>query len=72
MTRKVAHAGRALRHVRALRSCRNATSSAAVPTTHGVVCSEGHYQSHIEDRKRREGPDADRPHRVAYEKLVRA
>ena len=27
---------------------------------------------YIEDLKRRKGPDADQPHRVAYKKLVRA
>ena len=34
--------------------------------------SEGNYGSYIEDLKRRKGPDADQPHRVPYEKLVRA
>ena len=33
---------------------------------------EGDYGSYIEDLKRRKGPDADQPHRVAYKKLVRA
>jgi ATP-binding cassette ChvD family protein len=37
-----------------------------------VVWHEGNYQSYIEDLKRRKGPDADQPHRVAYKKLVRA
>jgi sulfate-transporting ATPase len=37
-----------------------------------VVWHEGNYQSYIEDLKRRKGPDADQPHRVAYRKLVRA
>ncbi len=36
-----------------------------------VVWHEGNYQSYIEDLKRRKGPDADQPHRVAYRKLVR-
>jgi sulfate-transporting ATPase len=36
-----------------------------------VVWHEGNYQSYIEDLKRRKGPDADQPHRVAYKKLVR-
>ncbi len=36
-----------------------------------VVWYEGNYQSYIEDLKRRKGPDADQPHRVAYRKLVR-
>jgi hypothetical protein len=30
--------------------------------------SEGNCQSYIEDLKRREGADADQPHRTAYEK----
>jgi sulfate-transporting ATPase len=37
-----------------------------------VVWHEGNYQSYIEDLKKRKGPDADQPHRVAYRKLVRA
>jgi len=37
-----------------------------------VVWHEGNYASYIEDLKRRKGPDADQPHRVAYKKLVRA
>ena len=37
-----------------------------------VACSEGNYQAYIEDLKRRKGPDADQPHRIAYKKLVRA
>ena len=37
-----------------------------------VVWHEGNYQSYIEDLKKRKGPDADQPHRVAYKKLVRA
>src|SRR5947199_296393 len=38
----------------------------------GVVWHEGNYQSYIEDLKKRKGPDAAQPHRVAYRKLVRA
>jgi energy-dependent translational throttle protein EttA len=34
--------------------------------------SAGNYQSYIEDLRKRKGPDADQPHRVAYRKLVRA
>jgi hypothetical protein len=34
--------------------------------------SEGNYQGYIEDLKRRSGPDAHQPHRVQYQKLVRA
>jgi sulfate-transporting ATPase len=37
-----------------------------------VVWHEGNYQQYIEDLKKRKGPDADQPHRVAYKKLVRA
>ena len=37
-----------------------------------VVCFEGNYGAYIEDLKRRKGPDADQPHRIAYKKLVRA
>ena len=36
-----------------------------------IVWHEGNYQSYIEDLKKRKGPDADQPHRVAYKKLVR-
>ena len=36
-----------------------------------VVWHEGNYQQYIEDLKKRKGPDADQPHRVAYKKLVR-
>ena len=32
----------------------------------------GNRQAYIEDPKRRKGPDADQPHRIADEKLVRA
>ncbi len=37
-----------------------------------VVWFEGNYQAYIEDLKKRKGPDADQPHRIAYKKLVRA
>ena len=37
-----------------------------------TVWFEGNYQSYIEDLKRRKGPDADQPHRIAFKKLVRA
>ncbi len=36
-----------------------------------VVWFEGNYQGYIEDLKKRKGPDADQPHRIAYRKLVR-
>jgi len=43
------------------------------PKPHAEVgCFEGNYQAYIEDLKRRKGPDADQPHRIAYKKLVRA
>jgi sulfate-transporting ATPase len=45
----------------------------AVPRRHVDAPSyEGNYDSCIEDLKRRKGPDADQPHRIAYKKLVRA
>jgi ATP-binding cassette ChvD family protein len=34
-----------------------------------VVWFEGNYQAYEEDRKRRMGTDADRPHRIKYKKL---
>jgi ATP-binding cassette ChvD family protein len=37
-----------------------------------VVWHEGNYQSYVEYLRKRKGPDADQPHRVAYKKLVRA
>jgi energy-dependent translational throttle protein EttA len=36
-----------------------------------VVWFEGNFQAYQEDLKRRKGPDADQPHRIAYKKLVR-
>jgi energy-dependent translational throttle protein EttA len=36
-----------------------------------VVWYEGNYAAYIEDLKKRKGPDADQPHRIAYRKLVR-
>jgi ATP-binding cassette ChvD family protein len=36
-----------------------------------AVWFEGNYQAYIEDLRRRKGPDADQPHRIAYRKLVR-
>ena len=32
---------------------------------------EGNYQQYEEDRRRRIGADADRPHRIKYRKLTR-
>jgi len=36
-----------------------------------TVWFEGNYQSYIEDLKKRKGPDADQPHRIAYKRLTR-
>ena len=36
-----------------------------------VVWFEGNFQAYQEDLKKRKGPDADQPHRIAYKKLVR-
>ncbi|HET6701580.1 MAG TPA: energy-dependent translational throttle protein EttA, partial [Gemmatimonadaceae bacterium] len=36
-----------------------------------VVWFEGNYGAYIEDLRKRKGPDADQPHRIAYKKLVR-
>ena len=36
-----------------------------------TVWFEGSYRDYAEDFKRRKGADADRPHRIAYRKLVR-
>jgi len=36
-----------------------------------VVWFEGNYAQYVDDLRRRKGPDADQPHRVAYKKLVR-
>src|SRR5438309_6186649 len=51
---------------------RLATHMLAFEGNSEVVWHEGNYQSYIEDLKRRKGPDADQPHRVAYRKRVRA
>jgi ATP-binding cassette ChvD family protein len=37
-----------------------------------VFWYEGNYQLYIEDLRKRKGPEADQPHRVAYRRLVRA
>jgi energy-dependent translational throttle protein EttA len=37
-----------------------------------VVWFEGNYRAYAEDFHRRKGVDAERPHRIAYRKLVRA
>jgi ATPase subunit of ABC transporter with duplicated ATPase domains len=36
-----------------------------------VVWFEGNLDAYEEDRRRRLGPEADRPHRITYKKLVR-
>ena len=36
-----------------------------------VVWFDGNYSEYEEDRKKREGVDADRPHRIKYKKLMR-
>jgi sulfate-transporting ATPase len=51
---------------------RVATHMLAFEGNSEVVWHEGNYQEYIEDLKRRKGPDADQPHRVAYKRLVRA
>jgi hypothetical protein len=35
-------------------------------------CFEGNYRDYSKDFHKRKGVDADRPHRIAYKKLVRA
>jgi sulfate-transporting ATPase len=51
---------------------RLATHMLAFEGNSEIVWHEGNYQSYIEDLKKRKGPDADQPHRVAYRRLVRA
>ncbi|MFL5578087.1 MAG: energy-dependent translational throttle protein EttA [Gemmatimonadaceae bacterium] len=51
---------------------RVATNILAFEGESEVVWYEGNYQAYIEDLKKRKGPDADQPHRIAYKKLVRA
>jgi ATP-binding cassette ChvD family protein len=36
-----------------------------------VVWFPGNFQEYIEDKKKRLGPEADRPHRIKYRKLIR-
>ena len=54
------------------RSASAALRSVMSRTAASMRGPSGNYQSYIEDLKRRKGPDADQPHRVAYKKLVRA
>ncbi|HUF28286.1 MAG TPA: energy-dependent translational throttle protein EttA [Gemmatimonadaceae bacterium] len=51
---------------------RVATHMLAFEGNSEVVWFEGNYQAYIEDLRKRKGPDADQPHRIAYRKLVRA
>jgi len=37
-----------------------------------AVWFEGNFGSYVEDLRKRKGPDADQPHRIAYRKLVRS
>ncbi|MCC6928133.1 MAG: energy-dependent translational throttle protein EttA [Gemmatimonadaceae bacterium] len=50
---------------------RIATHILAFEGNSDVVWFEGNYGAYIEDLKKRKGPDADQPHRIAYRKLVR-
>ncbi len=50
---------------------RIATHILAFEGDSNVVWFEGNWQEYEEDRKRRLGRDADRPHRVKYRRLVR-
>ncbi|MEO6445001.1 MAG: energy-dependent translational throttle protein EttA [Gemmatimonadaceae bacterium] len=50
---------------------RVATHILAFEGNSDVVWFEGNYNAYIEDLKKRKGPDADQPHRIAYRKLVR-
>ncbi|HEX5386381.1 MAG TPA: energy-dependent translational throttle protein EttA [Gemmatimonadales bacterium] len=50
---------------------RIATHMLAFEGNSEVVWYEGNYADYIEDLKKRKGPDADQPHRIAYRKLVR-
>src|SRR5687767_964834 len=51
---------------------RIATHMLAFEGNSEVVWYEGNYAAYIDDLRRRKGPDADQPHRIAYKKLVRA
>jgi hypothetical protein len=52
---------------------RVAVIRSAVPDTRAEVGRhEGNHGSYVEDLMKRNGPDADQPHRVQYRKLVRA
>ena len=61
-------------HRRRRSSCCGARECALAKPMRGTHPAqfEGNYQAYIEDLKRRKGPDADQPHRIAYKKLVRA
>jgi sulfate-transporting ATPase len=51
---------------------RIATHILAFEGDSSVVWHEGNFQSYEEDRRRRMGVDADRPHRIKYRKLTKA
>jgi hypothetical protein len=50
------------------------TSPSGGPRTKAAITAlaRRNDQSYFEDLKKRKGADADRPHRIAYKKLVRA
>jgi ATPase subunit of ABC transporter with duplicated ATPase domains len=50
---------------------RIATHMLAFEGGSAVVWFEGNHADYEADRHRRLGPDADRPHRITYKKLVR-
>jgi hypothetical protein len=57
-----------VRRLRGIADGRRRTRTGGV----GQVDPRGTASSYIEDLKRRKGADADQPHRVQYERLVRA
>ena len=59
-------------HLRRVARRQAGSRAGRASTTFDARRSEGNHQSYIEDLEKRKGPDADQPHRIAYEKLVRA
>jgi ATPase subunit of ABC transporter with duplicated ATPase domains len=51
---------------------RIATHILAFEGDSNVVWFDGNYSQYEEDRHRRLGTDADRPHRISYRKLTRS
>ena len=51
---------------------RIATHMLAFEGNSEVVWFEGNYDSYIDDLRKRKGPDADQPHRLAYKRLTRS